>query len=314
MFNVVKLPASDSEYWYGDNIKLMALEHPGLVLIATDGRPGDNGYYGDVPNNYWAKIVRPFNSYSPVIRRYNPDPATNGSMMADEIGAWLNGAYGQIPRRVIIDELNTATVPDINACCTRMATHQANYPFMKSNWGAFIQAGRGVWFPAWETSLRALMNLRALVVPEFYAKHRDFCTQGADAWLMKFFFTGEDTTDSGTRYYTIGGRFDWLWSLAGQYPGVGINIVFRVSDDYAGGGYPQPEWWIDRQMYNFRQRSSGQLVLAGANGGTGSWKWDSTDPNVPLTNPSRDNSFRDSWNWYCGANNNALRTGAAWVC
>ena len=309
MFQIVNLPTNGTTDAYAGAIRELVLANPGSpVTIASEFRPADNAFYRAVPDTRWTRIVRPLRVDGS--GRFNPaSAAANGVAMADEVAASLLGARGPTPARVMIDELSSVSRAHVDAFAVRMATHQAASPALQNRWGVFLVHGRNVSYAAYEPVLVRFMSQRAIITPELYASYSDYCRDGGDNYLRKFFFEGESARS------TLGRRFSYLWQLAGRFqnPPQPLSVLFGVTDPHVGGRYPL--FFIDRMFQVWMSDPRYRQVLSTANGGAGSWKWEwRRDVTFRVGSTTRDAAFRASWQWY-GAGNTARRPGArAIIC
>jgi hypothetical protein len=303
MFQIVHLPERAADDAYAAGVRDLVIGQPGSpVTIASEFRPASNAFYRALPDSKWTRIVRPLKADGS-FRFASGSPQANGRAMADEIAATLLGQRGPIPARVMVDELSMKTKPHIAACASRMAELQAASPQLQSRWGVFLVTGRNVNYRAFESQLRLVMATRGIVAVEMYASYTDFCRGGGDAYLRRFFFTGEPGR------FTSGGRFAYIYTLAGEFqnPPQPLTVVFGVADPYLRG--PYPKFFIDRMMFVWMQNPRYRGVIATQNGGAGSWKWEwrQTDT-FRVGSSTRDSAFAAAWRWY-GAGNVARRPG-----
>lgn len=336
MFNILPLPSSPdaiNEFAVQSAIKQLSLETISdgwPVYVAADQVPRLQRpeFYGDFPDSRWCKIVRPFTG-NPPGRTHDPDPVTNGYMLAGDAVQWLLGVYpgfaGVIPARVMVDEINLNTQVDLQAFADYMLYWEAYnngeyYPWLHGKWGAFVYGARGIKFTDYEATLRKFWQAQATLSVEFYADHDQYCANGRDPWLIKLFFEGESAIG------TLGKRGDWLWNLFLQHPGAGFTAILEVTacdaESQLNPPNPYPAWFLSRQMYIFRHYrtwAAGNATTHGVSGpmsgGFGSWKWHN-NPALPchVSVTSRDDAFRTSWNHYCRNGSIALESGVGACC
>ena len=224
-----------------------------------------------VPNDQWAQNIH-WSWYA------------TGADMADAIHLALcdptNG-----PAKVMIDELKTDTLTQIQECADRMRTV---YPQWVGRWGAYLVNGESVSYPNLNPAIDALLSANAILAPEMYVAMSSYCAAGEgagdrDVWLGERF--------AGTA--TIG-RFHWLverrtyMSSASQ-----LTPLFGVTDTYMNG--TSPSIFLDRMFYVWATRSGYRTYMLSANGGVGAYKWEA----AAVSNTSRDLAFQDSFQHYC---------------
>lgn len=282
--------------------------HPVHVTCQTP----PTGIFGQgIPTNHWVKVLRPLLLGGG--RTYHPNPYTNGRMMADDAASWIHGQMGPTPGRVLIDEFRSDLGTDIDGFIDRWAEH-CNYWVLSvppdqrppnSNWGwhrAAVALAAGTSYDYGSVFngtgvLTRLMQSRIVVVAEMYAgangSNSLWKTHGG-AFLRSLYFGTGEVGGVGTQ------RLNYLVSHGGAvqnmaripalqpYSGVPITVMLGATSTYTSGvSTPYP-----KMMAPFHTFAGGAYrpYIARANGGPGSWKWES-----PATSGSQDNDFASAW-------------------
>ncbi len=271
-----------------DSLYALASAHAG-PLIASQNKPDL------VPTSKWAQVIT--TEYG--VQNGVVVPFASGSDMAAFVHAALaQGTAG--PVRVMIDELRADTKDRIHECASILA---ASYPQVAGRWGAFVVHGLSVAYPNLNTAptpaIDALLAAGATIVAEMYPKRSEYCAAGAnaaerDAWLTDFFRGSQGAFPQG-RFHWLAQRRESLGSSSA------LGLLFGVTDTYLTG--VNPGIFLDRLFYVWRTGSGYPSTLLLANGGPGSWKWHDQSPT------SRDELFRQSFEWYSVAGDTSSRLG-----
>lgn len=271
MFNIID--RRDPAHW--NAIGRLVAENPGGPLIASQNRPED------LRPERWARNVS-------VLDHHHAD----GEALLESVVATLTADEAAI---VMIDELRGGSKEKI-AEGARMLRER--HPELAGRWGTYVVSGTAVSYPNLQPAVDELLAADAIVAVEYYVHYRDYCASGAtseerDAWLADFYL-------GGGRF--PGGRFRWLMNRRRlKRSDSRITVLFGVTDDgkrpgraeYMDG--PRPAEFLDRLFYVWVSGTPYPEILAAANGGAGSWKWDAQAHHTEI----RDEQFAESWNHYC---------------
>jgi hypothetical protein len=217
-----------------------------------------------------------------------------GEEMADAIDAILSPP-GAAPMKVLIDELSSGSLAQVEACALRMA---AVYPQWAGRWGAYVVNGTNVAYPGLNPAIDALLDADALIAVEMYPAQSAYCAAGAgagdrDVWLGEW-FRGTSTQ----------GRFHWLNERrTARGSSSQLSVLFGVTDTYMNGAAPAV--FLDRMFYVWATRTGHRWAILQANGGPGAWKWDQPY----MSNTSRDLAFAESFQHYSVAGLTTSRLG-----
>lgn len=290
-YHTIVLPADAGEANLMGSIRQLVLEcnTAGVFgwLVATND-PGSSPYLAPFPANRWCKSL-------------SVRTAASGAALANAVAVEIWGGRD----RVMVDEVNTD--PVFNARMKDCADILGSNPTFWGRWGAYvIRAGSVSVLQDCQPALDACLRASASIVYEAYVKHSTYCNQHTtnpgmrDQWLGNYF---KDRMD-----YIVARR------SAVSYPGWPLSYihpVFGVTDfvnppglaDIAMMNCTNPNVFLDRMFYVWRTRSGYPGSINHGFGGVGSWKWE--HPMVGTS--SRDDFFRDSWNWYCRDGNSGSR-------
>lgn len=254
MFNII---SADSPYHWD---ALLAL--PAGYIAAQNPPPG-------VPNERWAQNIS--------VEWYG-----NGDIMADAIAGGLNAGRAVI----MIDELRSESITKVDSCARAM---RSRYPQHAGRWGCYLVTGTNVAYPGLQPAIDSLLDARAMIACEMYAKQSEYNAAGdtkaeRDTWLGDYF--------RGSRgEFQNQGRIHWLAERRkGRGSDSHLSVLFGVTDKYVSD-YS----FLDRMFYVFVNKSGYRGLLLADNGGAGAWKWDAPE----LSSSSRDVRFATSWDWYC---------------
>jgi hypothetical protein len=235
----------------------------GGYIAAQNPPPG-------IPNERWAQNIS--------VTWYG-----SGVAMADAIAGGLNPPNNRA--RVMIDELRGDSIQMVADCARTM---QTQYPQWAGRWGCYLVNGTNVAYTGLQPAIDELLDARAMISCELYAKESDYHNAGSstgekDTWLGDFY--------RGSRGAFPQGRLHWLVQRRkSRGSDSHISALFGVTDKFVSN------WtFLDRCFYVFVNRSGYRGLLLSSNGGAGSWKWDRDG----LSSSSRDVRFSDSWRWYC---------------
>lgn len=225
--------------------------------------------------------------------RLGVEDFANGESLGERIAAVLAGADGgPRPATVIVDELRggaNSTLERVAECATWL--HRERPALDGGRWAIYL-AHQNI--AAFDTLLRALdpaLAAGATIAVEMYATEGAYCAAGGDVdardrWLADFFLGGRGSSP--------GAGFAWLAErrrLLGSRSR--LAVVFGVTDTYLDGR--DPFGFLDRMFFVWMSRTGFPGVLAAANGGAGSYKWQRD--HVDAT--TRDQRFADAWEHYC---------------
>ncbi len=268
------------DYW--GSIHQIVLNNPLARLVTQTPIPGG------IAQADWAR------SFSWGTYNNSPDP---GGYLAYDIGTWLRSDGGN---HAVIDELFTGKVANITRCVQFL---QANFPDVSSRWAVLCaHPNSSGWnLGAAPTAIDTILSLHAGVVLQQYINQVGYCqiknTQGvaaADAYLRDHF-----------RGYNGAQWLVWLMNRRSQLSSQSrVTMMFGVTDAYLSG--PTPYKYLDRMFYVFRTQSGFPSLMLAAQGGIGSYKWENTPGDAQrVTSTGRDETFRTSWNYYCGGGTSA---------
>lgn len=255
-YNII---SADSQYHWDALISL-----PAGYIAAQNPPPG-------IPNERWAQNI-------------SVDWYGNGAAMAEAIAGGLNPPNNRAV--VMIDELRSASISKVADCAFHMRTY---YPQWAGRWGCYLVTGTNVAYPGLQPAIDELLDARARISCEMYAKQSEYNAAGdtkgeRDTWLGDYF--------RGSRgAFQNQGRLHWLAERRkSRSSDSHLSVMFGVTDKYVSD-----YTFLDRMFYVFVNRSGYRGLALASNGGIGSWKWDSPE----LSSSARDVRFATSWDWYC---------------
>jgi hypothetical protein len=269
MLNIVN--RTDTPFW--DSIKTLVEGNVG-PLVASQHKPDT------VAHTKWCQNISPL--------RF-----TSGEAMANRINQILS--QDDRPQLVMIDELRTDTVQKIHACARRMRTA---FPVHRGRWGAYLVNGTAVSYARLNPAIDALLAADAILACEMYARESDYCAAAdPDKWLEDFFLGSQGAFPQP--------RFHWLAERkASRRSASRLTVLFGVTNSYIDNG--DGTKFLDRMFYIWATRSGYRAIVSVANGGAGSWKWESG----AIASGTRDLAFAGSWNHYCREGLTSSRMGA----
>ena len=225
--------------------------------------------------------------------RLGVEDFADGERLGERIASVLAGPQrGPRPATVIVDELrggSNSTLERIAECTTWL--HREHPALDGGRWAIYL-AHQDI--AAFDTLLPALdpaLAAGATIAVEMYATQRAYCAAGGggeagDQWLADFFLGGRGSSP--------GAGFAWLAERRRQLGSRSrLTAVFGVTDTYLDG--PDPFVFLDRMFFVWMSRTGFPEVLAAANGGAGSYKWQRDH----LEHTERDQRFAAAWDHYC---------------
>ena len=245
------------------------------------------------PETRWVSTTPPPVGPERWAMRLGVEDFADGERLGERIAAVLAGADGgPRPATVIVDELRggaNSTLERVAECASWL--HRERPALDGGDWAIYL-AHQDI--AAFDTLLPALdpaLAAGATIAVEMYATERAYCAAGddedaGDEWLADFFLGG--------RGWSPGAGFAWLAErrrLLGSRSR--LTAVFGVTDTYLDGR--DPFVFLDRMFFVWTTRTGFPEVLAAANGGAGSYKWQRDH----LDATTRDQRFAAAWEHYC---------------
>jgi hypothetical protein len=224
--------------------------------------------------------------------RLGVEDFADGESLGERIAAVLDGPHrGPRPATVIVDELRggpNTTLKRIAECATWL---RREHPALDGGrWAIYLAHQNIAAFDTLRPALDPALAAGATIAVEMYASHSAYCDVGGgeagDGWLVDFFLGG--------RGRSPGAGFAWLAERRRQMGSRSrLTAVFGVTDTYLDG--PDPFVFLDRMFFVWMSRTGFPGVLAAANGGAGSYKWQRDH----LDSTTRDQRFAAAWDHYC---------------
>jgi hypothetical protein len=225
--------------------------------------------------------------------RLGVEDFADGERLGERIATVLeHGGGGPRPAAVIVDELRggrNSTLERVAECAAWL--HRERPALDGGRWAIYLAHQDVAPFDSLLHALDPVLAAGATIAVEMYATERAYCGAGrdegaGDAWLADFFLGGRGSSP--------GAGFAWL---AERRRAMGsrsrLTVVFGVTDTYLNG--PDPFVFLDRMFYVWMTRTGFPEVLAAANGGAGSYKWQRDH----LDARTRDERFAAAWEHYC---------------
>jgi hypothetical protein len=194
--------------------------------------------------------------------------------------------------KIMIDEVRGDSYPMVADCARWL---RLNRPDLAGRWGAYLVNGTNVGYPGLQPAIDELLDARAMIACEMYAKQSDYNAAGdtkgeRDTWLGDFY--------RGSRGEFPQGRLHWLVERrksrsSDSHISALLGVIDKFVTDYV---------FMDRCFYVFVNRSGYRGLALASNGGLGSYKWDRDG----MSSTSRDVRFATSWDWYCGLGKTTL--------
>ena len=192
---------------------------------------------------------------------------------------------------MIVDELRggeNSTLKRVAACATWL--HRERPALNDGHWAIYLAHQNIAAFDTLLPALDPVLAAGATIAVEMYATQRAYCAAGGagagDVWLADFFLGGRGSSP----------RAGFAW-LADRRRRLGsrsrMTAVFGVTDTYLDGR--DPFVFLDRMFFVWMSRTGFPGVLAAANGGAGSYKWQRGH----LDSTTRDQRFAAAWEHYC---------------
>jgi hypothetical protein len=279
MFNIIN--RNSPEHWAAIRELVTSTEGP---LVASQNHPEG------LPFAKWAQNLG-------VLRI--PSAEAGAEAVVGSLGA------PEPPRVVMLDDLRMAAVEMIRDLARIM---RDRHPELAGRWGVYVANGPGVGLDNYGPAIAELLRAGATLAVEMYPRYADYCgagwrSAGRDRWLAAYFRGGGPFPRH---------RLDWLMA---QRDALGspsrVTAVFGVTDKGRRPGTQEylrgrrPAEFLDRIFEVWMTGSGHPELLAAANGGAGSYKWDRD----AVSDPSRAGDFVASWRRHCEPG--APRGGAA---
>ncbi len=217
----------------------------------------------------------------------------DGVRLGQRIAAVLTGAHrGPRPATVIVDELRggaNSTLERVAECTSWL--HREHPALGGGRWAIYLAHQNIAAFDTLTRALDPALAAGATIAVEMYATQRAYCGAGGaegggDDWLADFFLGGRGSSP--------GAGFAWLAERRRHLGSHSrLTAVLGVTDDYLDG--PDPFVFLDRMFFVWMSRTGFPGVLAAANGGAGSYKWQRGH----LDSTTRDQRFAAAWEHYC---------------
>jgi hypothetical protein len=158
-------------------------------------------------------------------------------------------------------------------------------------WAIYLAHQNIAAFDTLTEALDPALAAGATIAVEMYATQSAYCHAGGgaagDEWLADFFLGG--------RGWSPGAGFAWLSERRRTLGSRSrLTAVFGVTDAYLDGH--DPFLFLDRMFFVWMTRTGHPEILAAANGGAGSYKWQRDH----LDAATRDQRFAAAWRHYCG--------------
>jgi hypothetical protein len=225
--------------------------------------------------------------------RLGVEDFADGESLGKRIADVLAGAdAGARPATVIVDELRggvNSTLERVARCATWL--HRERPALDGGRWAIYLAHQNVAAFDTLLPALDPALAAGATIAVEMYATERAYCGAGrgedaGDRWLADFFLGGRGSSP--------GAGFAWLAERRRLHGSRSrLTAVFGVTDTYLDGR--DPFVFLDRMFYVWMTRTGFPGVLAAANGGAGSYKWQRD--HVDAT--TRDQRFAAAWEHYC---------------
>ncbi len=272
-----------------------------LVNAGTGSYICNNNIPAGLSPTRWAKKYQVFSSGGGLAW-------ANGTDLANAIVGTLQSGAAQY---VMLDELDNGSRGDARNLIVQTCTAMAAYPQYAGRWGAFLS---GVHLAAVLNSsdpnyaaIDALLQRNAILAAEMYvtqwAYHYASGGSGSatlpapnypagDTWLGNLWMGDASTA-----------RFNWLAQRKiVQSSSSRLTVVFSVYDQDLNRTQKQNAF-MNHLFYVWRHKTAYPNTLLAANGGAGTYKWES------IGDTGRDAVFQSAWNYYCRDFN--AGTGAA---
>lgn len=246
------------------------------------------------PGTRWVSTTPPPVGPERWALRLGVEDFADGESLGERIADVLAGAgAGPRPATVIVDELRggaNSTLERVARCATWL--HRERPALDGGSWAVYLAHQDVAAFDTLLPALDPILAAGATIAVEMYATETAYCGAGrdddaGDGWLADFFLGGRGSSP--------GAGFAWLAERRGLLGSRSrLTAVFGVTDTYLDGR--DPFVFLDRMFYVWMTRTGFPAVLAAANGGAGSYKWQRDH----LDATTRDQRFAAAWEHYCG--------------
>jgi hypothetical protein len=244
------------------------------------------------PETRWVSTTPPPVGPERWALRLGVEDFADGERLGERIADVLSGPHrGPRPATVIVDELRggaNSTLERMAACTSWL--HREHPALGGGRWAIYLAHQDVAAFDTLIPALDPALAAGATIAVEMYATQSAYCHAGGegagDAWLADFFLGGRGSSP--------GAGFAWLAERRRQLGSRSrLTAVFGVTDTYLDG--PDPFVFLDRMFFVWMTRTGFPGVLAAANGGAGSYKWQRDH----LDATTRDQRFAAAWDHYC---------------
>jgi hypothetical protein len=224
--------------------------------------------------------------------RLGADDFPDGERLGARIADVLSGASaGPSPATVIVDELRggrNSTLERVARCAAWL--HREHPALGGGRWALYLAHQNIAAFDTLTAALDPALAAGATIAVEMYPTESAYCAAGGagagDRWLADFFLGGRGESPHA--------GFAWLEERRRHLGSRSrLTAVFGVTDTYLDGR--DPFVFLDRMFYVWMTRTGFPGVLAAANGGAGSYKWQRGHVRAA----GRDKRFAASWEHYC---------------
>jgi hypothetical protein len=247
----------------------------------------------DEPATRWVSETPPPIGPQRWALRLGVEDFADGEALGSRIAEVLEGRVRPpAPAHVIVDELRGGAGTTMRRIADCAAWLRRERPALDGGrWAVYVAHQDVAPFDELTPALDQLLAAGATIAVEMYANHRAYCDNGTtseerDVWLADFFLGGRGSSP----------RPGFAW-LAERRRALGsrsrLTAVFGVTDVYLDG--PAPSEFLDRMFLVWATRTGFPEVIAAANGGAGSYKWQRghLDPRL------RAEAFTAPWDHYC---------------
>ena len=245
------------------------------------------------PETRWVSSTPPPVGADRWALRLGVEDFADGTQLGERIAAVLTGTHrGPRPATVVVDELRggeNSTLGRMAECTSWL--HREHPALDGGHWAIYLAHQDIAPFDTLTEALDPALAAGATIAVEMYATQSAYCDVGGgaagDEWLADFFLGGRGRSPAP--------GFAWL---AERRRALGsrsrLTAVFGVTDTYMDGH--DPFVFLDRMFFVWMSHTGYPEVLAAANGGAGSYKWQRDH----LDAATRDQRFAAAWRHYCG--------------
>jgi hypothetical protein len=245
------------------------------------------------PATRWVSTTPPPVGAARWALRLGVEDFADGEKLGERIAAVLTSRHrGPRPATVIVDELRggeNSTLKRMAECTSWL--HREHPALDGGHWAIYLAHQDIAAFDDLTEALDPALAAGATIAVEMYAAQSSYCDAGGgtagDEWLADFFLGGRGSSPAA--------GFAWLAERRRALESRSrLAAVFGVTDTYLDGH--DPFVFLDRMFFVWMSRTGFPEVLAAANGGAGSYKWQRDH----LDATTRDQRFAAAWRHYCG--------------